>query len=302
MENFQLVFSNFIFSTLGSKYRINFKLDGDLICNNAAPSILASKCEIQYFPFDGPEDHIPAKDTIDQLISNSGLQNAFSFVKIYAAWETDRIIGFELWRNVGLAFLCVFLVTIVFLGNLRICFMVMSIVGMTLVEVIGFLHFWNITIDIISCISVVISIGLCVDYSVHIGHAYKVAEGSQTEKAIQSIESIGPAVLNGGFTTFLALVLLAGSTSHTFLTFFKVFFFTVIFGLFHGLILLPVILALFGPTDEIKSDKDGSNIFNSKIDQDEPTVRKDRLEPSWIIPVFNCNKSKSWTPRREAES
>ena len=138
----------------------------------------ASKCEIQYFPFDGPEDHIPAKDTIDQLISNSGLQNAFSFVKIYAAWETDRIIGFELWRNVGLAFLCVFLVTIVFLGNLRICFMVMSIVGMTLVEVIGFLHFWNITIDIISCISVVISIGLCVDYSVHIGHAYKVAEGS----------------------------------------------------------------------------------------------------------------------------
>ena len=33
---------------------------------------------------------------------------------------------------------------------------------------------------------------------------------------------IGPAVFNGGFTTFLALVLLGGSTSHVFVTFFKV--------------------------------------------------------------------------------
>ena len=37
-----------------------------------------------------------------------------------------------------------------------------------------------------------------------------------------ALSDIGPAVLNGGFSTFLAFVLLAGSRSHVFSVFFKV--------------------------------------------------------------------------------
>ena len=47
-------------------------------------------------------------------------------------------------------------------------------------------------------------------------------------------------------TTFLALVVLADSNSHAFLTFFKVFFLTVVFGLFHGIIFLPALLSWIG--------------------------------------------------------
>ena len=96
---------------------------------------------------------------------------------MYAAWETDEIIGFELWRNVGLAMICVFIVTLILLANIPICLMVLIIVLITLTNIIGFLHFWDITIDIISCINIVLAIGLCVDYSVHIGHAFIVARG-----------------------------------------------------------------------------------------------------------------------------
>ena len=121
---------------------------------------------------------MPAKDMIDHLIAKSGLQNAFTFVKVYAAWETDKIIGFELWRNVGLAIMCVFIITLILLANLKICMMMLGIVVITLTDIVGFLNFWNITIDIISCINIVIAIGLCVDYSVHIAHAYMVAQGN----------------------------------------------------------------------------------------------------------------------------
>ena len=62
-----------------------------------------------------------------------------------------------------------------------------------------------------------------------------------------TLSNIGPAVLNGGLTTFFAFILLANSQSHVFITFFKVFFLVVSFGLYHGLIVLPVILSLFGP-------------------------------------------------------
>ena len=46
---------------------------------------------------------------------------------------------------------------------------------------IGFLHFWDITIDTISCINIVVAIGLCVDYSAHIAHAFIVAEGESDD-------------------------------------------------------------------------------------------------------------------------
>jgi len=91
--------------------------------------------------------------------------------------------------------------------------------------------------------------------------------GNRLEKTLRSIETIGPAVFNGGLTTFLALTLCGGSTSHTFITFFKVFVLTVIFGLYHGLVLLPVLLSLFGPVDQSSSTnaiQPGASISNEE--------------------------------------
>ena len=48
----------------------------------------------------------------------------------------------------------------------------------------------------------------------------------------------------------LALSLLVTSKSHIFVSFFKIFFMICVFGLFHGLILLPVVLCIVGPVDE----------------------------------------------------
>ena len=73
-----------------------------------------------------------------------------------------------------------------------------------------------------------------------------ILSGSSLERAQSSLLKICPAVLNGGMTTFLALIVLADSTSHAFLTFFKVFFLTVLCGLFHGVVFLPVLLSWIG--------------------------------------------------------
>ena len=105
---------------------------------------------------------------------------------MYAAWETDEIIGYELWRNIGLALAAILAVIVVLLANLRISALVFLTVLLTLVDIVGFLHFWGITVDIISCVNIVLAVGLCVDYSVHIGHAFIVAKG---EKNVRSIIS-----------------------------------------------------------------------------------------------------------------
>lgn len=74
--------------------------------------------------------------------------------------------------------------------------------------------------------------------------------GSKMERAKHSLRTIGPAVMNGGMTTFLSVIMLCGSQSHLFITFWKIFCLTVIFGLFHGIIILPVVLCYIGPCEK----------------------------------------------------
>ena len=62
-------------------------------------------------------------------------ESTLSF-QVYAAWETDEIIGFELWRNLGLALVCVFVITLILLANIQICLMVLLCVTLTLVSFI----------------------------------------------------------------------------------------------------------------------------------------------------------------------
>jgi Niemann-Pick C1 protein len=87
----------------------------------------------------------------------------------------------------------------------------------------GTMHFWGLTIDTVSCINLVLAIGLCVDYAAHVAHTFMTKTGTRNERAAATISSIGPAVFHGGFSTFLAFIFLANSDSHVFLTFFKVF-------------------------------------------------------------------------------
>ena len=63
---------------------------------------------------------------------------------------------------------------------------------------------------------------------------------------------IGPAVLNGGLSTLFAFILLSTSKTYIFLSFFKIFFLICLFGLFHGLVALPVFLALIGPESQVE--------------------------------------------------
>ncbi len=166
---------------------------------------------------------------------------------IYSAWETDDIIGHELTRNLSLALACVFLISLVMLADLRLTFMVLTCVVLILVDVIGMLHFWGLTIDTIVCVCIVVVVGLCVDYSLHIAHAFGASDAeSSADRASEAVADIGPAILNGGTTTCLALLLLAFSNSYGFIAMFRIFFLSVAFGLFHGLAFLPVLLMTFG--------------------------------------------------------
>ena len=65
---------------------------------------------------------------MNRVINEAGSPYTFSHVKVYACWETDIIIGWELWRNLGLSITAVVLVTFLLLCDVRICLMVVLMV------------------------------------------------------------------------------------------------------------------------------------------------------------------------------
>lgn len=67
-----------------------------------------------------------------------------------------------------------------------------------------------------SCASQVLAIGLSVDYSVHIAHAFMHKQGKRNQRAVKSLAEMGISVINGAVSTFLAVILLSGSSSYIF--------------------------------------------------------------------------------------
>ena len=111
------------------------------------------------------------------------------------------------------------------------------------------------------------------------------------------MENIAPAVLNGGFSTLLALSTLVTSKSHVVMSFFKIFFMICVFGLFHGLILLPTVLCMIGPSDEdmIRKNNDGKasengHTSNGKVSKEDYKYEKEndqnlQTESETVVPL-----------------
>jgi predicted RND superfamily exporter protein len=108
--------------------------------------------------------------------------------------------------------------------------------------------FWGLEVNSISIINMIMAVGLVVDYSAHVIHNFGLQHQatSRDEAVAAMLLEIGPPVFLGGLTTFLGIAPLAASNSTIFRTFFKMFLGIILYGLGHGLILMPVVLSLFG--------------------------------------------------------
>ena len=131
-----------------------------------------------------------------------------------------------------------------------------SVIVIIDVDLLGLIYFWGLDLNSISMIDMVMAIGLVVDYVAHIVHYFliQVPEGFGPEqpntfeyrvaKIRMAFREVGPSVVMGIFTTFVAILPLSMANAQIFRVFFKMFFNIVVLGGAHGLVLMPVLLAV----------------------------------------------------------
>ncbi|OXB52250.1 hypothetical protein ASZ78_012674 [Callipepla squamata] len=150
-------------------------------------------------------------------------------------------------QNVVVAAGAMLVVSLLLIPSPLCCLWVTFAIASVIVGVAGFMTFWDISLDSISMINLVICIGFSVDFSAHISYAFVTSgESSANEKAIGALHQLGYPVLQGAVSTVLGVVVLAAAKTYIFRTFFKIMFLVILFGALHGLVFIPVFLTFFG--------------------------------------------------------
>eukprot|EP00557_Chaetoceros_sp_GSL56_P006937 CAMPEP_0176499398 /NCGR_PEP_ID=MMETSP0200_2-20121128/12903_1 /TAXON_ID=947934 /ORGANISM="Chaetoceros sp., Strain GSL56" /LENGTH=920 /DNA_ID=CAMNT_0017897809 /DNA_START=84 /DNA_END=2846 /DNA_ORIENTATION=- len=212
--------------------------------------VALTKTKNNGYVIDDAVKQIDAMDETRELISSWGdeLPTAYPYSQNFIGIEGFKIIRYELFFNVALALVAVAVIVLVTVASPVTAFLITINVAFCIVEILGFMYFLDIAIDSVSVINIVLSVGLSIDYSAHIGHSFMTKGGDNKDRRVlEALSDIGAAVLSGAATTFLAVVVLLFSSSYVFATLSKQFALTVGFGVIHGLVLLPVLLSLVGP-------------------------------------------------------
>ncbi|CAG0891880.1 unnamed protein product [Cyprideis torosa] len=261
-RNFTQRLSRFLSSPSGAKYQRDFHFSSPLSCDEDLPPFTAFRLTFNMRLPSSSREKVQTMNALREILDSSGYSgHTLAWSPYFAGWETDRFIETELWSNMGLAMLCVLLVTIVLIAHPGAAFSVLAMVCLTLVDVAGTMYLWGLTIEIVTSLNLILAVGLCVDYSAHMAHSFMIQRHSlreeraeaavnaigPAERAEAAVNAIGPAVLKGGLSTMLSFMFLALSVSYVFDVFFKVFLLTCLYGLFNAMLLLPVLLSLGGP-------------------------------------------------------
>ena len=141
-----------------------------------------------------------AKEIIDTFELGG---NIFIHCSKYEQFMVTDVLGKELFRNISLAMIAVFLCTEIVLCNLLGSIIVSTIVFIGLLGVCGYWFFLGMHLETVSTLFISVAQGITVDYSAHIVHCFLKTEGTSKEDRVKkSMITIGPAVFNAAVSTF----------------------------------------------------------------------------------------------------
>ena len=207
--------------------------------------IVASRFTGQHTKASDSKERIAGMDSVRADVGAVGAfgRDARVYGFTYLNIEQFKAIKQEAIRNIGFALLMIFVVIALLMSKSPAGVVIVFLcIAAIVVEILGYLHFWGTSIDSVSVIMLVISLGLSVDYVTHLGHNFIMQGGSAADKLVGSMSEMGTAVFNGAFSTFLSILLLSASSSYVFITMFKVLVLVTVLALAHALVLLPLLL------------------------------------------------------------
>ncbi|XP_062965723.1 protein patched homolog 1 isoform X1 [Cynocephalus volans] len=219
----------------------------------------AEPIEYAQFPFylnglRDTADFVEAIEKVRAICNNYTGLGLASYPNGYPFLFWEQYIGLRHWLllSVSVVLACTFLVCAVFLLNPWTAGIIVMVLALMTVELFGMMGLIGIKLSAVPVVILIASVGIGVEFTVHVALAFLTAMGDKNRRAVLALEHMFAPVLDGAVSTLLGVLMLAGSEFDFIVRyFFAVLAILTILGVLNGLVLLPVLLSFFGPYPEV---------------------------------------------------
>ncbi|XP_048383214.1 protein patched homolog 1 isoform X1 [Stegostoma tigrinum] len=219
----------------------------------------AEPIEYAQFPFylnglHETSDFVEAIEKVRNICSNFTNQGLASYPNGYPFLFWEQYVGLRHWLLLAISVVlaCTFLACALFLLNPWTAGIIVLILALMTVELFGMMGLIGIKLSAVPVVILIASVGIGVEFTVHVALAFLTAIGDKNRRAVLALEHMFAPVLDGAVSTLLGVLMLAGSEFDFIVRyFFAVLAILTVLGVLNGLVLLPVLLSCFGPYPEV---------------------------------------------------
>lgn len=244
-------------------------------------SVSASHFRTFHTPLRSQSDFINALSSARRIAADvstrTGL-DVFPYSLFYVFFDQYSYIKGMTVQVLALGGVAVLAITSLLLGSWRTGLTVTLTCLLAVVNVMGVMGFWHISLNAISLVNLVISLGIAVEFCSHLARAFMGAgsgldldlrgnmgeEGKaarraeRSERVYTALVDVGPSIFSGITLTKLAGISVLALTRSKLLEtyYFRMWLALIVAGAIHGLILLPVLLSYTGGAGYALEDTD----------------------------------------------
>jgi Niemann-Pick C1 protein len=244
-----------------------------VLIDEAKNTIPASNFRTMHTPLRSQDDFInayaAARRIAKEIHDNTGVE-VFPYSVFYIFFDQYANIVNLSATLLGSAIAVIFLVSSILLGSLLTSLAVTITVTMTVIDIIGAMAVFDVSLNAVSLVNLIICVGISVEFCAHIARAFMFPSGSVMERAKNrfrgrdarawtALVNVGGSVFSGiTITKFVGVFVLYFTRSKIFeIYYFRVWLALVIFAATHALIFLPVLLSLIGGEGYVDPESEG---------------------------------------------
>lgn len=263
------------------KFSIGQLVKNDVVFNENYTEIIASRFILQSVNVNGVEDD---KKLLIQLrdIANSAPFPVVVHHFLFVFYDQFLLVTKASFQSIVIAAAVMMIITFIFIPSITSVLSVVASIISIQVGVMGYMTLWNVNLDTVSMINLIMCIGFSVDFAAHISHAYKHCSKNSdpNQRMCAALYLVGLPIVQGSFSTILAILVLVTAPAYIFLVFFKVIVLVIAFAALHALFLLPVLFSIFGQISCKK--KMNQNVSESEENIQQRSMDQRSRKPSFI--------------------